>query len=252
MHFKMNTFISTLSVVILLILWKIASIFANSQLLLPPPEKVLFDVLNIISGTTFLPIMGSTLIRGLSGFLLAFFFSLIIGMWMGISHKANAFFKPALVVLRSTPIISFILLALIWLENGKVAVFIAFLSMFPLLSINIADGIRTIDAKLLEMSKIYCFSKRKTFRHVYLPGILPFMFNGASNAMGIGWRAVVIGEVLSQPRWGIGTMMQQAHIYLNVSEVLAWTIIIILIGYLFERLIRLIENKLLIWKTTKA
>ncbi len=66
--------------------------------------------------------------------------------------------------------------------------------------------------------------------------------------MGIGWRAIIIGEVLSQPKYGIGTKMQNAQTFLNVDAVIAWTIIAILISYGFEKLIRWSEHKLVVWR----
>ena len=66
--------------------------------------------------------------------------------------------------------------------------------------------------------------------------------------MGFGWRAVIIGEVLSQPKFGIGTLMQTAQTYLIVNEVIAWTIIAVIISYFFELIIRRIEKLIVIWK----
>jgi NitT/TauT family transport system permease protein len=64
----------------------------------------------------------------------------------------------------------------------------------------------------------------------------------------MGWRAIIIGEVLSQPLRGIGTNLHQAHTFLQVSELISWTIAAILIGYLFEIVLRIIEQKLTPWK----
>jgi len=66
--------------------------------------------------------------------------------------------------------------------------------------------------------------------------------------MGFGWRAIIIGEVLSQPQFGIGTAMQTAQTYLLVKEVIAWTIIAIIISYFFEMLLRRVERKIVVWR----
>ena len=77
---------------------------------------------------------------------------------------------------------------------------------------------------------------------------MPFIISGASSAMGIGWRAIIIGEVLSQPKYGIGTKMQAAQTYLNVEAVIAWTLIAIIISFAFEKIIRLYEKRVLKWR----
>jgi len=156
--------------------------------------------------------------------------------------------KPILVTIRSVPVISLILLALIWFNVDLVPIFIGFLTMFPFICTNVIDGIRNVDKDLIQMCNTYRIKKKKVIREVYLPAITPFIFSGASSAMGIGWRAIIIGEVLSQPQWGIGTFMQSAQTFLLVKEVIAWTIIAVFISYFFEFIIRKIEQQIVVWK----
>jgi NitT/TauT family transport system permease protein len=145
-------------------------------------------------------------------------------------------------------VISLILLALIWFKVDYVAIFIAFLTMFPFICTNVIDGIKNADRDLIEMAQVYKIKHTKIIKEVYLPAITPFIFSGASSAMGFGWRAIIIGEVLSQPQFGIGTLMQSAQTYLLVKEVIAWTIIAIVISSVFELIIRKIEKAIIIWK----
>jgi NitT/TauT family transport system permease protein len=73
------------------------------------------------------------------------------------------------------------------------------------------------------------------------------LFSGASTATGFGWRSIIIGEVLSQPRYGIGAMMQDSQSFLLVSEVIAWTLIAVVFGAIFEWLIRVTEKRIMKW-----
>ena len=151
--------------------------------------------------------------------------------------------------IRSVPVISIILLALIWLDSGSVPVFIGMLTMFPFITTNVSDGIRSIDRDLVTMAEFYKVKRERIIRELYIPAITPFIVSGASSALGIGWRAIIIGEVLSQPEYGIGTMMQNAQTFLNIDAVIAWTIVAVLISYGFEKIIRLIERKFITWRT---
>jgi len=128
-----------------------------------------------------------------------------------------------------------------------VPIFIAFLTMFPFICTNVIDGIRNVDKELVQMAKTYRISHSRIVREVYLPAITPFVFSGASSAMGFGWRAIIIGEVLSQPQFGIGTFMQSAQTFLLVNEVIAWTVIAVIISYIFEVIIRKIEQHIVVW-----
>jgi NitT/TauT family transport system permease protein len=120
--------------------------------------------------------------------------------------------------------------------------------MFPFICTNIIDGIRDVDKNLIEMAHVYQIDNKNIIKHIYIPAIIPFIFSGSSSAMGFGWRAIIIGEVLSQPRFGIGTLMQNAQTYLLTDRLIAWTVLAILISYLFELLIRFIEKESIAWK----
>jgi ABC-type nitrate/sulfonate/bicarbonate transport system ATPase subunit len=78
------------------------------------------------------------------------------------------------------------------------------------------------------------------FRHIYLRSGRRLIAGGLSTAMGFGWRSIIIGEVLAQPLHGIGTGMKQAQAYINISEVIAWTVVAITISYLFDYLIKIL------------
>jgi NitT/TauT family transport system permease protein len=98
------------------------------------------------------------------------------------------------------------------------------------------------------MATFYKVNNVRIVKEVYIPAIMPFIISGASSAMGIGWRAIIIGEVLSQPQYGIGTAMQAAQTFLKVDTVIAWTIIAVLISAVFEKLIRWSEKRIVVWK----
>jgi len=230
---KKNSFfriISIISILLLIGLWKFASVLYASELILPSPESTLVATLKLFISENFLKIIGATIFRGIIGFIISFILGVSLGIFAGINKYFEAFLNPILVTIRSTPVISLILLALIWFKVDYVAIFIAFLTMFPFICTNVIDGIKNVDSDLIEMSRVYKISQSKIIKEVYLPAISPFIFSGASSAMGFGWRAIIIGEVLSQPQFGIGTFMQTAQTYLIVSEVIAWTIIAVTIS----------------------
>jgi NitT/TauT family transport system permease protein len=236
------------SVLFLLAAWKILALYFHSAFIIPQPEDTFLTVLQLFTDKDFLTVAGSTVMRGIIGFVISFFLGLATGILAGISPGFNAFITPMLVTVRSVPVISLILLALIWFDPGTVPVFIALLTMFPFICTNVSDGIRSVDPGLVEMAVFYKVNKRRIITGVYLPAIVPFIISGASSAMGIGWRAIIIGEVLSQPVYGIGTKMQTAQTFLNVDAVIAWTLIAILISFIFEKLIRRGERSIEKWR----
>lgn len=243
-----NRLYTILSILLILLTWEILSRFVVSEMILPSPEKTILKTLTLFIQKNFLLNVSITILRGLLGFAISLLLGLVLGIIAGINKSFHAFLTPILVTIRSTPVISIILLALIWLNVDKVPIFIGFLTMFPFICTNIMEGINNVDVNLLRMTHIYRIPRAKVVSDVYLPSIMPYLFSGISSAMGFGWRAIIIGEVLSQPEWGIGTQMQSAQTYLIVEEVIAWTVIAIIISYLFEKIIRSIQNKIITWQ----
>ena len=240
--------ISIAGILLLFLVWKIISLFAGSEQIFPSPGRTLLAVFHVFGRDGFWPSLMLTISRGLSGFFISLIMAFLIGIPAGINRSVYLLINPFMVAVRSTPVIALILLAIIWLGNERVAVFIAVLTMFPIMATNIIDGIRHVDKSLIEMGKIYGIKRGRMIREIYIPSILPFTISGISTALGFGWRAIIIGEVISQPRYGIGTQMQNAQIYLQVSELIAWTLIAIVISYMFEGIVRLIEKRIIIWK----
>lgn len=243
-----NRIISLCVILLLIIGWQWLSISFNSRQILPGPGDTITSLISIAGKPDFLSSLGVTLFRGLIGFLFAFIGAIFIGIPAGLNPGIEAGFKPILITIRSTPVVAIILLALIWFKAEQVPVFIGFLTMFPILTINISQGIRETDPAFIQMAHLYHIKRRRILTDIYWPSILPFLYSGISTAIGFGWRSVIIGEVLSQPRYGIGAMMQDAQSYLLVSEVIAWTVIAILVGAVFEWIIRLIEKRSIRWK----
>jgi len=243
-----NSILTFISFLLIVVLWKIASIMVGSEIIIPSPESTIYGLVSIVSSENFLQIILETIIRVLEAFLVSCIAGIVVGLITGFSKTINALFKPFLVVMMSTPVISFILLALIWFKTEQIPVFVAFLVIFPIISVNVSEGIKNIDFKLVQMAKAYRVKGIRILTEIYLPSITSYLVAGISTAVGIGWKVVVTAEVLSQPRYAVGTSMETAKAYLETSTVFAWTIIAILLSFLFEKLIRLVEARIFKWR----
>jgi NitT/TauT family transport system permease protein len=95
---------------------------------------------------------------------------------------------------------------------------------------------------VIEMARIYNSQKVKIIKDIYFPSIMSFLIAALTTAVGIGWKAVIAAEVLSQPDFAIGTNLQLSKIYLQTERVLAWTLVAIVLSYSFEKIIRRMEK----------
>ena len=98
-------------------------------------------------------------------------------------------------------------------------------------------GIRETDPRLLEQAGALRFSRLKTVRLVYLPSVRPYFLSAVVTSLGLAWKSGVAAEVLCRPAWAVGTQIVQARDYLETPSLFAWTLVIILISAVFERLV---------------
>ncbi len=239
--------ISLISIVLLLLIWKVSALIIGADIILPPPEVVLKSFITIIFSKGFWIKLGYTFLRGILGFLLSYVSGIIVGVLAGLFPRFRAFVFPIITVIRSTPVIAVILLALIWFNVNYVPVFVAFLMAFPIVCGNIIEGLTTVDKNLIQMAEVYKIPLKKQIIHIYIPSIFPFIIAGASLSLGVVWKVVVAAEVLSQPKWGIGTSLNEAKSFLITEEVFAWTIVAILLSSISEIIFKKIW-KLIPWR----
>lgn len=229
---------------ILLLIWKVSALIIGADIILPPPEVVLKSLIKITFSKGFWIKLSYTFLRGILGFSLSYISGIIVGVMAGLFPRFRAFVFPIITVIRSTPVIAVILLALIWFNVNYVPVFVAFLMAFPIVCGNIIEGLTTVDKNLIQMAEVYKIPLKKQIIHIYIPSIVPFIIAGASLSLGVVWKVIVAAEVLSQPKWGIGTSLNEAKSFLITEEVFAWTIVAILLSsiseYIFEKIWRLI------------
>jgi NitT/TauT family transport system permease protein len=165
--------------------------------------------------------------------LIAFSLSALLGLGLGLPAGLSPVFRgiiaPPLALIRSTPVLAIILLLLFWFREEGVPIVSAVLMAFPVLLSSVSEGVRSADPALLEMAAVFKMRKRDALRAIRLPSLLPFFISGTNGALGLVWKVVVAGEVLSLPSRAIGTGLHDARIYLDIPKAMAWTVSAILL-----------------------
>lgn len=224
------------AVVIWLLLWQLAAMRIGLPLLLPSPLAVLARLGQLCTSADFWLTVLSSLLRILLGFLLGVLFGTTLAGLCWRFGLVDALARPMLGVLKSTPVASFIILALVWIKSNHLATVISFIMVLPLVYANVREGIDSADRQLLEMARVFSLSRLKTFRYCYLPAILPFFLSAISSALGFAWKSGIAAEVLGRPARAIGSQIYDSKIYLETPDLFAWTLVVILLSVLLERL----------------
>lgn len=223
--------------------WQVAANILNNSYILPRPAAVLSALAGLFAGNN-AGVLSSTLGRWLLGLVPAILLGILLGSLSAAYVRFGAFMAPLFTVIKSIPIVAVILLALVWLKAPYVPSFAVFLAAFPSVCENSAAGVRGIDRRLTDMGKVYRFSLSKRLFGIYLPSIAPFVVAAVKTAAGIGLKAVVVTELVVQPVLSVGAQMQTARVTLSTDKLLAWTVLVIAIGYLLDRLLGLVEKQL--------
>lgn len=228
-----------------LIVWIIISLIINEELFFPSPLTTFKAMKELLYEKYFFISIISTISRVFFGLLIANILGIILGLICGLNDKMYILFRPFITMVRSTPVMSLIIIALIWFKSGNVPIFISFLMCFPIIWTNIVEGFKKVDDKLLEMAKIYKVDKLKVIKDIYIPSLVPFYIAGFNLSLGIAWKVTVAAEVLSHPRFSIGKNLYDSKVYLDTPSLFAWTSVIVILSYIFEVLItNYLENKL--------
>jgi NitT/TauT family transport system permease protein len=226
--------IGAASVVILFLAWDVLAAAVGKDIILPRPGRVIGEAALLYPTPRFLEALGATFIRGSLAFGLTLAIGGAAGVAAGISPSFEAALAPLLTVIRATPVLALILVALLWFPSGAVPVFAAFLMSFPVMVTSASAGVRATDPKLLEMARLFDVPRGEILRKLRLPSALPHILSGSRNALGLSWKAVVAGEVLSQPLRALGSGMQESRVLLETPRVLAWAAASILLCGLTE------------------
>lgn len=243
----LNKLLLIVSTAILLLLWKLISLWMGSEIILPSPELAFSAMVELFRQENFTESILFTIKRGVAGFLLSATTALLIGIAAGENKIVYNLLRPILTIVKTVPVLSIVLLAIIWFRTDNVPIFVCFLVVFPVISANVIEGIKNVDPHLIEMANIYRVGRRRIIFQIYLPSLIPYLLAGLSTAAGVTWKAVIAAEVLSMPRYAIGTGMQFAQIQLNTAELFAWTIIAVIISSFSETLLLSLQY-LLPWR----
>lgn len=226
-----------------LCVWQAVYLAVGQEILVVSPARVLERLAGLSGQADFWLTVFYTMLRILEGYLLGFLLGAafaVLCAWSGICHM---FLRPMISVIKATPVASFIILALVWMRSELVPVFATALIVLPIVWGNVIEGIQKTDESLLQMARVFRFSRLKTARCVYVPSLMPYLLAACTTGMGLAWKAGVAAEVLSSIPLSVGGQIYNAKIYLETADLYAWTAVVILLSVLLERLLLFIIRK---------
>lgn len=239
-----NRIVKAGAIIFWLLVWEAASLLIGEELFLPSPAGVLIRLSEIIWLPEFWPSIAFTLVRIMLGLLLSVAAALALAVLSYLSRPAEILIEPVVKVVRATPVASIVILTLVWISSRNLSVIISFMMVFPIVYSNVLEGIRNTDHDLVEAASVYRIRAFKRIRYIYVPSVIPYFNAAIRTALGLAWKSGIAAEVIALPDGSIGERVYEAKIYLSTPDLFAWTLVIIVLAFLFERFFLLLTRLL--------
>lgn len=237
-----------LSCAILLFLWQIVAVKINNDIYLPTIGQVIESLREIVSSSKFYLDVLYSIFRCLFSFICASLLAIILGIFAYASRLFRNFLKPLNSLATSIPTMVLIILALIWFNKEKASFIVGFLIVFPILYDAVLSALMGIDKNVIEMVSLYKVDFKDKILKIYLPAIKIQLSGILVSTYSLALKVVIAGEVYSQPKYGMGAMIQVEKINFNTPAIFAWIIVIVSISMILDKISKIIERRLYIWK----
>ena len=243
-----------LSPVLLLALWQLASSTGVvSAQKVPPPATVWSTAVHLVTTDTaaygtLQGAMAASLVRMAIGFSIGATAAVLLAMAAGLSRFGEYALDPPMQMLRTLPLFGLVPVFIVWFGIGQLpkVLLIALAASVPLY-LNVYAGIRSVDGRFAELSRVLGLGRLDFVRHVVLPGALPQALVGLRQSLGAAWLALVVAEQLNVSN-GLGFMISQATQFLQNDVIFVVLLVYTVLGLCTDALVRVMERRALVWR----
>ncbi len=248
-----TTLISAVTIVAIFALWWLASHLRwVPPLFLPTPEIVaqrLYEsAIGRLADAPLAENFGWSMFRVFTAFIAACLTAIPVGIAMGVSRVLRGIFDPPIEFYRPLPPLAYLPLIVIWFGIGELSkVLLIYLACFAPLAMSARAGVRSVSQEQIHAAYSMGATQRQVIWHVVLPAAMPEILTAMRIAIGFGWTTLVAAEMVAANK-GLGQMVLNASNFLRTDIVIMGIIVIGVVAYLFDLLMRYIEHLVVPWK----
>jgi NitT/TauT family transport system permease protein len=181
----------------------------------------------------------------------AFVWSLLgipLGLLMGWNRWIRDLVFAPFELLRPIPPISWVPLAIVMFPTQEAPIiFLCTIASFFVVTLNTLLGVESIDQTYFRAARCLGSSEWQIFRHVIIPGAMPFIFTGLLIGLGVAWFSLVGGEIIAGT-WGLGYRTMESYMSVSTAPLLIAMFTIGFIGFLMSLALRVLQRRVLVWK----
>lgn len=219
-----------------LAVWQLAAVLVDNSIMLVGPFEAGGALAANAVKSGFWKTIAWSVLRIAAGFMGGFCLGLTLAAGSFRYRIMAEILQPVMGLMKAVPVASFVVLLLIWWGSAFLAVAVSFLIVLPSTYISTLEGLKSTDSKMLEMAGVFHMPLRNQFFYIYRPSLKPFLDGSLKVALGMSWKSGVAAEVIGTPDFSIGEKLYLSKIYLDTAGVFAWTAVVILLSFLFEKL----------------
>ncbi len=239
--------IKTISIAIIwIVIWQALSMIIDEHLILVSPIDVILRLWVLLrDGSFYKSVLVSTL-RILAGFILGMSIGTTLAVVSARFEIIRDFLAPFMAAVKAVPVASFTILALFMISSKNLSVLVVFLIALPVVYSNVLTGINACDKRLLEAAKLFGVTPFKKTVYIYFSQVLPYFKSALSVASGLSWKSGVAAELIVIAASSIGERLYEAKVSLEMVDLFAWTLVVILMSHLTEFAFRKLCD--LVWR----
>ncbi len=205
------------------LVWWVAANSWHSRAL-PTPAAVWQTLVSEAANGDLLYHLGATLARVAAAYVVAMSIGTAIGVFLGVSRRADRFFNPWLILFLNIPALVFIVLAYIWFGlNEAAAIGAVAMNKIPNVVVTLREGARAFDPAYSDMAAVYRLSRMERIRHILLPQLQPYLAAASRSGLALIWKIVLVVELLGRSN-GVGFQISLYFQLFDVAGILAYTL----------------------------
>ncbi len=250
---KFNFIYSIAAVFLMWLTWIICYYAVGNELLIPSFSDTMVSFGECLSDARFWTALGNSILRTLGAFAFSFLIAALCAALSLFLNPLRSFFQPLMVFIRTLPTMAAILLVLkVSFGNKTLAsVIVTSLVLFPMLYSQFLAAFDEVSSDLREMAKVYGLKKRDRFFKIELPLATPPLLSQTGANLSLGIKVMLSAEVIAGAANGLGYLMQESSLAAGIAELVALTLVAVVVGLFFEVSFYLVSRFTIRWKNDR-
>lgn len=226
-----------LGILFCLAIWEFFAIKIGDSYFMPGVKDTFSALARLLKSDGFWKYVFTSLSRVAIGLILGIIFGTLFATVCHILPFSEVFISPLISIMKTTPIATIILILWFTLSDAKLAIFVVFLIVAPIVWQNVYDGYRSISKDMIEVCEIFQISGFKRFRILVFPAILKYLVPAMISSIGLAWKAEVAAEIMTYSNMG-QSISDFKTLHYDTASVFAWAVVIVSLSVILETIVK--------------